>query len=382
MVDLRHRVSDVFRGLRAWAENNPIRCRPSQQVDERDTMFARAERDPETPEYRDYYERRPALQEIDDRIRQKPSLGSPDSQYYDPARATEANSYFEAIEDLDVEADTVESWAARLDTAAEAEPVLASLARDRGAVDVGFTELPAEFVYSHTGRFDENYGDPIDLDHEFAVVFLVEMDHEAMSAAPKPPVLAESAKQYYRAADIAKTIAAVLRAQGFDAAAQYDAHYEVILPPLAVEAGLGELGRNNILVADGYGSRVRIGAVTTTLPVRSDDPVSLGVERFCRSCKRCATRCPARALETGSKREVRGTEKWPTDDARCYSFWRQAGTDCGICMADCPFSHPNTTLHNVTRRVIKRAPWLAPVLLWIDERLSVQAANPVSGTPE
>lgn len=377
--DLRGSVNDVFQGLRAWAENDPIRSRPSHHVDERDTMFARAEREPGTPAYLEYYDRHPELKPVDDRIRRKPPLGSPDSQYYDQARATEAETYFEAIEDLDPEPETVESWAQRLDNAAEPEPVLASLARDLGAVDVGFTELPREFVYTHHGRFDENYGEPIDLDHEFAVVFLVEMDHETMSTAPQPPVLVESAKQYYRAADIAKTIAAVLRAQGFDAAPQYDAHYEVILPPLAVEAGLGELSRNNILVADNYGSRVRIGAVTTTMTLRSDEPVSLGVERFCRTCKRCATRCPARALESGPKRDVRGTAKWPTDESGCYSFWRQAGTDCGICMADCPFSHPDTTLHNITRRVIKCAPWVAPILLWLDERLYDRSVGPIAG---
>ena len=163
------------------------------------------------------------------------------------------------------------------------------MAMELGAVDVGFTNIPPELIYSHKGRFDEDYGDTVELDHEFAIVLLVEMDHKAMSSAPHPPELRKSAKQYYRAARIAKTMSAVLRERDYEAEPQYDAHYEVILPPLAVEAGLGELGRNNILVTDRYGSRVRIGAVTTSMPLQSDEPVSLGVERFCRSCNRCAT---------------------------------------------------------------------------------------------
>lgn len=367
MVALPGRLQDVIETLRKRVQNRPIRGRPTGSVDERDTMFARAERRPGTPEYADYYDRRPEYREADDSIRRKPPLGSPESQYYDPDLANAAEQYFEAIEDLEPRPGRVQEWADRLATAANPEPVLESLATNLGAVDVGFTELPSELVYSHKGRFDDTYGKPIDLGHEFAVVFLVEMDHGAMEQAPKPPVLRESAKQYYNAAHIAKTMAAVVREQGFDAEPQYDAHYEVILPPLAVEAGLGELGRNNILVADTYGSRVRIGAVTTTMQLRSDDPISLGVERFCRSCKRCATQCPARALETGEKQVIRGREKWPTDETRCYSFWRQAGTDCGICMANCPFSHPNSFLHNTVRTIIKRAPWLAPVLLWVDD---------------
>lgn len=379
MIALPGRLGDVIETVRKRVENRPIRSRPASSVDERDTMFARAERRPGTPEYVDYYNRRPEYRDSDDHVREKPPLGSPDSQYHDPDLAEEAEEYFAAIEELEPQQGTVEEWANRLETSAEPEPVLESLARDLGAVDVGFTELPSAYVYSHKGRFDDNYGESIDLAHDFAVVFLVEMDHGTMAEAPKPPVLRESAKQYYRAAHIAKTMAAVVRKQGFDAEPQFDAHYEVILPPLAVEAGLGELGRNNILVAEACGSRVRIGAVTTTMELESDEPVSLGVERFCRSCARCATQCPARALETGDKRDVRGTEKWPTDESRCYSFWRQAGTDCGICMANCPFSHPNTRLHNTTRRIVEHAPWISPVLLWLDDLVYERTRDPPLG---
>ncbi|MEF8894345.1 4Fe-4S dicluster domain-containing protein [Halodesulfurarchaeum sp.] len=369
MGTFRSRMNELRSTMQDWLVNRPIRDRPADTVDERDTMFARAAREPGTQEYDGYYERRPENRAVDDRIRQKPHLGSPDALYHDREIARETEEYFEAIEDIDPDPETVAAWTDELDRADTPEAVLEALAQDHGAVDVGFTQLPEEYVYSHKGRFDANYGEPVSLDHEWAVVFLVEMDRKAMNEAPKPPVLRESARQYYRAAVIAKTIGAVLRNRGFEAEPQYDAHYEVVLPPLAVEAGLGELGRNNILVADKYGSRVRIGAVTTTRPLQNDEPISLGIERFCRSCNRCASTCPARALEPAGKESVRGTEKWPTDPTRCYSFWRQVGTDCGMCMNTCPFSHENTWLHNTTRQIIKHAPWLAPLFVWVDKGL-------------
>ena len=364
LARLRRRVRTLARG-----GNRPITERPDGRVDERDTMFARAERTPGSEPYDDYYERRPDLQETDDRIREKPELGSPEALYYDPAVTPEADHYFQSIEAIEPEPTVVEEWTERLEAADEPHRVLREMAEALGAVDVGCTTVPEEYVYTEKGRFDEHYGESVDLDHDHAVVFLVEMDFDEMQHAPKAPVIRESARQYYRAARIAKAMTAVLETAGHDAVPQYDAHYEVVLPPLAVEAGLGELGRNNVLVADNYGSRVRIGAVTTDLALPDDDPVSLGVERFCRHCKRCATQCPSQALTTGEKVDVRGTEKWPTDDARCYSFWRQAGTDCAICMANCPFSHRNTPLHNAVRRGIEWAPWLAPVFLYFDELL-------------
>lgn len=37
-------------------------------------------------------------------------------------------------------------------------------------------------------------------------------------------------------------------------------------------------------------------------------------------------------------------------------YWRTIGTDCGLCMKVCPFSHPPTVIHNLIRRAIRRNP--------------------------
>jgi len=168
---------------------------------------------------------------------------------------------------------------------------------------------------------------------------------------------------------MALTLEEALKAAGFGAKAHYDAHYDVILPPLAVGAGLGEMGRHNLLVADRAGTRVRIGAVTTDAPVRPGRPVSLGVDAFCRVCRKCAAACPSRALSEGEKVLVRGVPMWPTHVERCYGYWRTVGTDCGICMAVCPFSHPDAPLHRMVRAALRRAPWLAPLALRCDDWL-------------
>lgn len=177
------------------------------------------------------------------------------------------------------------------------------------------------------------------------------------------------ARQYLRAAHLAITLAAVLRAAGFDAKPHYDAHDDVILPPLAVAAGVGEMGRHNILVADRAGTRVRIGAVTTNASLPAGRPVSLGVKPFCRLCRKCATSCPSHALSDGEPAMTHGVPLWPTHAERCYGYWRRVGTDCGVCMAVCPFSHPDTPLHRFVRYALRRAPSLARVAPWWDERI-------------
>ena len=52
----------------------------------------------------------------------------------------------------------------------------------------------------------------------------------------------------------------------------------------------------------------------------------------------------------------------PDDADKIY-----VGTDCGICMACCPFSHVNNRFHNFVRWMVKRLPWFHRPLKWMDD---------------
>jgi epoxyqueuosine reductase QueG len=62
---------------------------------------------------------------------------------------------------------------------------------------------------------------------------------------------------------------------------------------VAVEAGLGWIGRNNLLVNPVHGARIRLATVLTTLPLQHDHPADGG----CGSCRRCLALCPAGAIK-------------------------------------------------------------------------------------
>ncbi len=351
---------DLFRSKTAPGE-------PDARADERDVMFARMARAEGTPEYEDYYSRRPELKRTDDRIRAMTPLFEPGSKHYDPVISLEAGKYFRDIYEIEPDIESVETWKRRLEEGADQTLVVKEMVKALGAAAVGFTRIRPGYIYSRKGRFAEDYGEPVVLDHPGAILFLVEMDFDEMQKAPGVEVLRESAHQYRRAAVISMTVVDVLKGAGFSAKAHYDAHYDLILPPLAVEAGLGELGRNNILIADRYGSRVRIGAVSTDMDLAESLPIRLAADEFCTICMKCAENCPSRALSVGEKEDVRGVEKWPTDAEKCYAFWRQTGSDCGICMTVCPFSHRNNLFHNSVRSVIRLNPWIRYIALRFDD---------------
>jgi hypothetical protein len=52
---------------------------------------------------------------------------------------------------------------------------------------------------------------------------------------------------------------------------------------------------------------------------------------------------------------------------QCLRYWRLAGTDCGICMRVCPYSHPPTLVHNLVRLGIKRSAFARTLSVWADD---------------
>jgi epoxyqueuosine reductase QueG len=108
--------------------------------------------------------------------------------------------------------------------------------------------------------------------------------------------------------------------------------------------------------------------VTTDLPLiadrRSDD---LSMIDFCRICKKCAENCPSRSIPYGDREEVEGALRWHIDSDTCFRYWNIIGTDCGRCMAICPYSHPNNPPHSLVRSAIRRSGTARRAALWLDD---------------
>ncbi|MDP8208563.1 MAG: reductive dehalogenase domain-containing protein [Candidatus Electryonea clarkiae] len=342
---------------------------PDSRFDERDTLFARIARVDGTPQYEEYYSRNKHLKSDDDRSRSKPRLCSEGTKHYHPTYSPQTRKYFEEIEEIEADRIVVKGLKKKLEDSKNPDAALKEIIISLGAVSVGYTKLDREYIYKYKGRRDFHYGEPNNLDHPSAIIFLTEMDFDRMQRSPDAEATLETSLQYHRAAIIAITITETLKSLGYQAESNFDAHYDLILPPLAVNAGLGELGRNNILIADRYGSRVRIGAISTNFPLKYDSPIYLGAADFCEICKKCADNCPPKALSTGERENILGVQKWGTRVEQCYGYWRSIGTDCGVCMACCPFSHKNNLFHNIVRKVIPLNPWVRHAALWFDDQI-------------
>jgi reductive dehalogenase len=328
----------------------------TERVDERDVIFSRAAYRVGTERYDAYYAMRPEKKEIDDRIRRLPKLLAPGGQYYDPLRSEYVASLFNLEEQLVTYVDGPVSPDERRLEVEEMSGILKKLVFHLGAAEVGIARLNPYWVYSHVGRGPELWGAQIKNDHPYVIAFSVEMDYVHVEQAPGIGISEETALQYLNAQRIAIVLAEYIRQLGYSARAHISgSNYQIMLPPVAYDAGLGELGRFGYLISPRFGARIRLGAVTTEIPLVPDKPIHFGVQDFCEKCRKCAVNCPPKAIPDGERASVRGVEKWQLDIERCYMYWRIIGTDCGLCMRVCPFSHPDRVVHNILRQGIKRS---------------------------
>ena len=240
----------------------------------------------------------------------------------------------------------------------EATERVKGFAKYLGADLVGITKINPLWIYSHRGSINhgnwEDWGDEIPIEHQYAIVFATEMSFEMISTAPHTPTTIESLSGYAKGAYIATQLAAFIANLGYSATQNRSSYYEASVVPLAVDAGLGEVSRLGYLVTKELGPRVRLAAVTTNLPLITDKPVDIGIEDFCKVCKKCATCCPSKSISDGDQEIWKGIFRWKFSAETCFNYWGKIGTDCNVCMRVCPWSHARTLPHKFIVALVAR----------------------------
>jgi epoxyqueuosine reductase len=98
---------------------------------------------------------------------------------------------------------------------------------------------------------------------------------------------------------------------------------------VARAAGLGWIGRNNLLISEPFGARIRLVTVLTDLPLVIDPPSTRG----CSSCRDCIAVCPVGAIKERQE---------DFDHVGCYEQLKTFSKKyhlrhqiCGICVKAC-----------------------------------------------
>jgi ferredoxin len=248
-----------------------------------------------------------------------------------------------------------------------------------GADVVGITYLDQVYVYSHRARGSaatgEKPGDPIHLPHRYAICLGFASDYYKFLSNNSRISDAEYGLGNIHTIPTTFMLAAYIHEMGYPACAHYYGTGGVNPIPLAVNAGLGELGRHGLLIHEEYGSRLHLSVVTTDLPLAVDEPVDIGVEDVCKYCMKCARTCPSRSIPFGGKEVYNGVEKYRINVDTCYKYRmasRGQWSVCVICVSSCCYNKPKAWWHTLALWSIKNTPiplrpLLIKPLLWIDD---------------
>ena len=210
-----------------------------------------------------------------------------------------------------------------------------------GASLVGIAALDRRWIYSHTRS-----GRPVNIPPAFQIAVVMAIAMDALAIETSPAYLAASATGvgYSRMAFAASCLAEFIRNLGYRAIPM--GNDTALSIPLAIDAGLGELGRNGLLVTPQFGPCVRLCKVLTDLPLLPDRPATFGVRAACTNCRRCAEACevgaiavdPAPSTRVASRSNNPGILRWAVDADKCYCFWIENGACCSTCITACPFT--------------------------------------------
>ena len=201
-------------------------------------------------------------------------------------------------------------------------------AQELGAGIVGITEIEPNDLY-----------DDMEPKYRYAICIGIPMRREEMQHVPHARAGLEVQRVYGEVARVSIELAENIRAMGWPAHAYGDPRStEALQIPMAIRAGLGQLGKHGSMISKEYGSNFRLAAVGTNIPLSLDSPVDIGVDDLCLGCRRCTIDCPPDAIKD-EKQWVRGEHRWYVDFDKCVPYFTTT-YGCAICIEVCPWSEP------------------------------------------
>jgi len=240
-----------------------------------------------------------------------------------------------------------------------------------GADLVGICKLDKRWVYSNSyerpGPDEAASGSKsqeIPEEFQYAIVMGFEEDYDLIKYYPTALAGTATRMGYSRMAITCAYLSEFIRSLGFEAinCSNNDVTLSV---PMAMQAGLGDLGRHGLLITPRFGPRLRLDKIITNMPLVVDAPIDFGVTEFCETCMKCADRCPSRSISSGERTtkplnvsNVADELKWYVDGETCRMYWVRSGP-CTACIACCPYNKPDTLFHRV-------AGWSVDHMRWAD----------------
>lgn len=201
-----------------------------------------------------------------------------------------------------------------------------------GADLVGICDIDKRWLYKTDSLL--KYGTTVDF--LTVIVVVIAMDAESFRTSPSPAIPKETMRGYRCMNDVAVKLGRHIASLGYNALSTGNGT-SVSIPP-AIEAGLGKLGRNGLLINERLGPCLRICKIFTDMPLKAHGSKRSLLAEICQNCTICAAECPAEAIEGG---QTPARDVWRIDKALCATHRKKTNRECAACISECPATWRN-----------------------------------------
>jgi len=256
-----------------------------------------------------------------------------------------------------------------------------------GADLVGICRFDRRWLYSHTYDGEGPSGGPGDApvvigehipqeipeEFKYVIVTCFAEDYNMMKYYPSWITHSATSMGYSMMAITNQFLSAFIRSLGFKAI-NCAINDVALSTPMAMQAGLGDLGRNGLLITPEFGPRVRITQIITDLPLVADQPIDFGVTEFCNVCKKCAQLCASQSIISGERTSeplnmsnAGGVLKWPINAETCRMYWGRMNRPCTTCISCCPYNKTYDLFHRTVSWFTDHLRWADPFCVKMDD---------------
>jgi epoxyqueuosine reductase len=197
-----------------------------------------------------------------------------------------------------------------------------------GCSDIGYTEVPREYIFSNRKLLFKN-----------AVVLIMDMNKEKIRQAPGLAAGKEVWRTYAELSMVVYKIAEFMRKKGYNAQPDPPIGGSTNFVLLAQKAGLGHIGKHGLLISERNGPSQRVAAIYTdieNLPITDFRAKEYSwIPVFCEICNHCVYTCPAKAIYIKPKTLDNGHQQY-IDYKKCAKVFSKT-LGCGVCIKECTF---------------------------------------------
>lgn len=191
----------------------------------------------------------------------------------------------------------------------------------------GFTKVESNNIFINRGILYDN-----------AIVISLQMPIEIIEKAPSFETMKMIEDTYSQTGEIVNRIAGYLRKHGFGAQAGPGLGGMTNYPMLAKDAGMGEFGRNGLLISPQSGACHRLAVVYTSInnfPHNETNDHSW-IKEYCKNCGLCIKKCLGRAILETPEITI-DTRIRHIEYDKCMSCFNK-NFGCSVCIKICPFT--------------------------------------------